>query len=61
MKALLRSHALFAVCAALYLGLMGPWLISAASTLYVLCGVALLVALAIWAFVLFGRPNQKSN
>ncbi len=61
LRALAHSQLLFAVCAAAYLGLLGPWLISAASTLYVLCGIALLAALAAWAFVLFGRPNHKGN
>ena len=50
------SLALFAVCVALYLGLVGPWLISAASTLAVAAGLILLVALLVWAGRLFGRP-----
>ena len=47
---------LFAACVALYLGLVGPWLISAASTLAVVAGLILLVALLGWAWQLFGRP-----
>jgi hypothetical protein len=47
---------LFAACVALYLGLVGPWLISAASTLAVAAGLILLVALLVWAWRLFGRP-----
>ena len=50
------SLGLFAVCVALYLGLVGPWLISAASTLAVAAGLILLVALLVWAGRLFGRP-----
>ena len=50
------SLGLFAVCVALYLGLVGPWLISAASTLAVAAGLTLLVALLVWAWRLFGRP-----
>lgn len=61
LRALAHSHLLFALCAAVYLGLLGPWLFSASSTLCVLCGIALLLALAIWAFVLFGRPNHKGD
>lgn len=61
LRTLAQSYTLFVVCAAVYLGLLGPWLISAASTLSVLCGLALLMALAIWAFVLFGRPNHKGD
>lgn len=53
---------LFAACAALYLGLVGPWLISAPSTFAVICGVLLLVALLAWAWRLFGRnPNKPSQ
>jgi hypothetical protein len=47
---------LFAACVALYLGLLGPWLISAASTLAVVTGLVLLVTLLVWAWRLFGRP-----
>jgi hypothetical protein len=50
------SLGLFAVFVALYLGLIGPWLISAASTLAVAAGLTLLVALLVWAWQLFGRP-----
>ena len=50
------SLGLFAACVALYLGLVGPWLISAASTLAVAAGLILLVALFAWAWRLFGRP-----
>ena len=62
MKASTRSRAgslwLFAACVALYLGLLGPWLISATSTLAVMVGVALFVALLAWAWQLLGRPNS---
>ena len=47
---------LFAASVALYLGLLGPWLISAASTLAVATGLIFLVALLAWAWRLFGRP-----
>lgn len=43
-----RSVWLFALCAALYLGFAGPWLISAASTPAVLLGLGLFGLLAAW-------------
>ena len=51
---------LFAACVALYVGLIGPWLISAPSTLAVTCGVLLLIALLVWAWRLFAN-NTTSN
>lgn len=50
------SHWLFAACALLYLGLLGPWLVSAANTLAAACGIGLLVAL-----LLFGRTHDKEK
>lgn len=52
---------LFAACVALYLGLVGPWLISAASTLAVTVGLALLVALLAWAWRLFGHTFTQGE
>lgn len=60
-RPLRHSPWLWAVCALLYTGLIGPWLISAASTLAVACGIALFIALLAWAFVLFGRPDTKGK
>lgn len=56
-----HSPWLFAACAALYLGLIGPWLISATSTLTVAAGIGLGVVLLAWALVLFGYSNNKGN
>lgn len=65
MKPLARPRAgglwLFAVCVALYLGLLGPWLISASSTLAVFFGVAIFVALLAWAWRLFAQPNHTTD
>lgn len=52
---------LFAACVALYLGLVGPWLMSAASTLAVTVGLALLVALLVWAWRLFGHTFTQGK
>ena len=52
---------LFAGCAALYLGLVGPWLISAASTLAVIAGLVFLVALLAWAWRLFGQTFTQGK
>lgn len=58
-----RTHGpwLFAACAALYLGLIGPWLISAPSTFAVGCGVVLMVGLIAWAWRLFGRNDPTTS
>lgn len=52
---------LFAACVALYLGLLGPWLISAASTLAVAAGLVLLVALLAWGWRLFGSTFTQGK
>lgn len=52
---------LFAACVALYLALVGPWLISAASTLAVAVGLVLLVALLVWAWRLFGNTFTQGK
>lgn len=56
-----HSPWLFAACAALYLGLVGPWLMSASSTLAVAIGIGLGIALLAWALLLFGISNHKGN
>ena len=45
----------FVVCLLLYVGFIGPELISANSTLAVLAGLALLVLLVAWGIVLLYR------
>lgn len=45
----------FAACLLLYVGFIGPELISAQSTLAVLGGLALLALLAAWGIVLLRR------
>jgi len=45
----------FVVCLLLYVGFIGPELISARNTFAVLAGLALLVLLAAWGFVLVRR------
>jgi membrane protein DedA with SNARE-associated domain len=45
----------FVVCLLLYVGFIGPELISATSTLAVLLGLALLVLLVAWGYVLLRR------
>ncbi|MBU6249347.1 MAG: hypothetical protein KGN77_16520 [Xanthomonadaceae bacterium] len=52
---------LFAACVALYLGLIGPWLISAASTLAVAVGIVLLVTLLVWGWRLFGSTFTQGQ
>ncbi|HWU77824.1 MAG TPA: hypothetical protein VN043_15090 [Rhodanobacter sp.] len=61
LRTLGRSYWLFGGCVAACLGLIGPWLISAASTLSVLAGIACMAMLIGWAIVLFGRPNNKEK
>ncbi len=46
---------LLAACAVLYLGFVGPQLISAANTYAVVVGLILLVLLAGWGYALFVR------
>ncbi|WP_267226638.1 hypothetical protein [Dyella silvae] len=45
----------FVVCLLLYIGFIGPELISATSTFAVLAGLALLALLAAWGFLLLRR------
>lgn len=45
----------FVVCLLLYVGFIGPELISASSTLAVLAGLALLALLVAWGVVLLRR------
>jgi hypothetical protein len=45
----------FVVCLLLYVGFIGPELISATSTLAVLAGLALLALLVAWGIVLLRR------
>ena len=59
MKALLAraldSPWLLAPCVLLYVGFVGPQLISATSTLAVIAGLVLLVLLAAWSYRLLRR------
>ena len=59
MKALLAraldSPWLLALCVLLYVGFVGPQLISATSTLAVIAGLVLLVLLAAWSYRLLSR------
>ncbi len=59
MKALfaraLASRWLFALCLLLYVGFVGPQLISATSTFAVLAGLGLLGLLAAWSYRLLRR------
>jgi len=45
----------FVFCLLLYIAVIGPELISAASTLAVLVGLALLIVLLAWGYVLLRR------
>jgi hypothetical protein len=45
----------FVICLLLYIGFIGPELISASSTFAVLAGLTLLALLAAWGFVLLRR------
>lgn len=56
-----RSPWLLALCLALYVGFVGPQLISAASTSAVLAGLALLVLLAAWAYRLIRRLIRQKD
>ena len=59
MKALfaraLASPWLFALCLLLYVGFVGPQLISATNTFAVIAGLILLGLLAAWSYRLLGR------
>ena len=59
MKALfaqmLASPWLLALCLLLYLGFVGPQLISATNTFAVIAGLVLLVLLAAWSYRLLSR------
>ena len=46
---------LFALCLLLYVGVIGPQLISATSTFAVIAGLILLGLLAVWAYHLLNR------
>lgn len=52
---------LLAACTVLYLGFVGPQLISAASTFAVLAGIVLLVLFAAWGYVLLVRHLRQKE
>ena len=57
----LRSPWLLLVCTVLYLGFIGPQLISAANTFAVLIGLLLLVLLALWSYALLLRHLRQKE